>query len=505
MDFLEELLVALGFEYDPKELDEFRNDVKSTTDLISGLVKFAAGGAAALTALTVTTTAASDAQGKLGEEIGETAGQIDALQQALVLSGGSAEGMSSSLKTLSIRASESARGVGGGVEAFGLLGISAVDTNGKIKRTSDLLLEVSGKLQGLDKARQIELADKLGLGESIRLLQQGPAAIQRYISEIEAIGVTTQEDARLSAEFADSLTMVWQVIKQISRVIVRSLAPAMKSINEALVDWWKANREIIELNMPKWIDMATKAIKILSTAIVVFLGLKILTHLSALIALFRSASLAALVFNGIMLALPVLISAAIASVIALMEDAKTLFEGGDSLLGKMMEDFPEYRDLIISVASAFATLGDMVAMSFKGLNDLIGLFKNSTFEDFKEFIGNLPGFIGSLIGIEETPVKVGVEYEPSTLDNIRDFIFGGGPEQMGVIGSSPITPISPSQLQPINNQNNQSNVNSTNSTTSVDTMNINIQSNNADPKDVANSVYNKFQQSIQDVETSVDI
>lgn len=76
---------------------------------------------------------------------------------------------------------------------------------------------------------------------------------------------------------------------------------------------------------------------------------------------------------------------------------------------------------------------------------------------------------------------------------------------MGVIGSSPITPISPSQLQPINNQNNQSNVNSTNSTTSVDTMNINIQSNNADPKDVANSVYNKFQQSIQDVETSVDI
>ncbi len=222
MALIDELLVGLGFEYDPKEMNEFKEDVSKTTGVIKNLARMAVVGAAAITGLAVASTRASDEQGKLADEIGDSVENIDALQFALERSGGSADGMTSSLRSLSIRAAEAARGVGSGVEAFGLLGISATNSNGDLKKSSDLMLEVSQRFQGLNKSQQIDLADKLGLSDSIRLLQQGPAAIRELTDEARALGVTTAEDAAAAAEFQDGLTNIWKIVKQVSRVLARS-------------------------------------------------------------------------------------------------------------------------------------------------------------------------------------------------------------------------------------------------------------------------------------------
>jgi hypothetical protein len=122
---LDELLVELGFDYDPEEMKDFKEDIEKSVKLLKGLATAAVAGAAAITGLTVASTRASDEQGKLAEEIGDTVEMISALQFAQKRAGGTTEEMTSSLRDFSIRAAEAARGTGSALEAFGMLGISA--------------------------------------------------------------------------------------------------------------------------------------------------------------------------------------------------------------------------------------------------------------------------------------------------------------------------------------------------------------------------------------------
>ena len=460
MGLIDELLVGLGFEYDPKEMGQFKEDVSKTTSVIKSLTKAAVAGAAAITGLVVSSTAASDEQGKLASEIGETVEEVDALQHALTISGGSADGMSNSLRSLSIKAAEAARGVGSGVEAFGLLGINATDANGEIKQSSQLMSEISGEFQNLSKAKQIELSDKLGIKDSILLLQQGPKAIRELTDEAKLLGVTTGEDASIAADFQDSLTNLWRIVKQVSRTLTRQFVPVIQKITDGFIDWWKANRQIIEQNLPEWIDKATVAFKLLLVATGAWLAMRLVGHLTALITLFKGLSISALAANAAALLLPALIGAGVAALALLAEDAKVFFEGGDSFIGDMIEKFPQWANEIRVVAAIFATMADLTTMIFDGWSKIIDLFGGLSLEGLKDFGKNLPGFVGDITGL-------------STV--------GGG----GLI---------PELGQSISNK----------ASTAIDKMEIIVQGGADTAENIANAVLNVFQQTSQDLNTAVD-
>lgn len=460
MALIDELLVGLGFEYDPSEMKQFNEDVGKTVNTLKSLTKVAIAGAAAITALTVSSTKASDEQGKLADEIGDTVENIDALQFAAQRSGGTADGMSNSLRNLAIRASEASRGVGSGVEAFGLLGISATDSNGKLKSTTNLLLEISKEFENLDSAKQIELADKLGVRDSIRLLQQGKASIADLVSEAQLLGVTTEEDAAIAAEFQDSLTNLWQIVKQVSRTLSKVFAPILNEIVTAFTDWWKINREIIEQKLPEWIEKFTMAMKLLTIAVGGFLAFRLASHLLTLITLLKGVTASTLAMNAAAFLLPALIAAAAVAFVALVEDAKVFFEGGESFIGDMIEKYPEWADEIRVIASIFATIAELTGMIFDGWNAIIDLFKNFSFEGFKDVLGNLPGFLGDVTGL-------------ATAD-------GGG--------------LIPELGQSISNT----------ASTAIDKMEIIVQGGADTAENIANAVLNVFQQTSQDLNTAVD-
>jgi hypothetical protein len=465
MALIDELLVGLGFEYDPKEMKQFKDDVGKTTGVIKGLAKAAIAGAVGITGLTIASTRASDEQGKLADEIGDTVENIDALQFALERSGGSADSMAESLRNIAIRASEAARGTGSGVEAFGLLGISASDSNGNLKKASDLMLEVSQRFSGLSKTKQIELADKLGIKDSIRLLQQGPDAIRELTEEAMALGVTTAEDAKLAAEFQDSLTDLWKITKQITRILLREFVPIMRKMADSFTEWWKVNRQLIEQNLPDWIDKATMAIKLLVIATGAWIAMRLVTHIMALVAMFKALSVAAMIANVSALLLPILIASAIAALGLLAEDAKVFFEGGDSFIGDMIEKYPKWNSALTTTAAIFATLSDLTTMIFDGWTGIIDLFRGASIGKFLDLFnpsksGSLAGFLGDLTGLYT--------------------VEGGGliPE----IGNS------------ISNA----------SSTAVDKVEIIIQGGADTAENIASAVMNVFQQTSQDLNTAVD-
>lgn len=461
MTLIDELLVGLGFEYDPKEMKQFKDDVGKTVNVVKSLTKAAITGAVAITGMTVASAKASDVQGKLAGEIGETVENVDALQFAAQIAGGTADGMATSLRNLSSRASEASRGVGSGLEVFGMLGIQVTDLNGKLKPTSELLLEVSDQFQNFSKAQQIEFAEKLGMSDSILLLQQGKVSISELIAEAEALGTTTAEDAALAADFNDSLTKVWQVIKSMTRTLVRELIPVMKEGNDEFVEWWKINKDLIKQQLPVWLDKITKGFKLFTIAVAGFLAFKIVGHIITLISLMKGLTVATLAANAAAILLPALIAAFAVAFIALVEDAKVFFEGGESFIGDMIKKFPAWTSEIQTAASVLGTVADLTTMIFDGWSAIFDLFKSDvTFDDFKEVLGNIPGFLGDVTGL-------------STVD-------GGGiiPE----IGSS------------ISNA----------SSTVVDKLEIIVQGGADTADNIANAVLNVFEQTSQDLNSAVD-
>tara|TARA_R110000822_G_scaffold84867_3_gene199028 strand:- start:9922 stop:11310 length:1389 start_codon:yes stop_codon:yes gene_type:complete len=462
MAILDELLVGLGFDYDPEDMKKFKKDITRTTGIIKKLSKHALVAASSLLVFQVATNKATDEQGKLSDEIGETIGMIDALQFATQIAGGSAQGMAESLRSLATKAGEAARGVGAGVEIFGLLGLSAIDANGEIKKASDILLEVSKRFKGLEKSRQVDLAEKLGLRDSIRLLQLGPQAIKDLVKEAKLLGVTTSKDAGVSAEFNDSLVRIWETIKQVSRVITRSLSPAMTEMNEKISTWWKENRKVIEQKLPEWIEKATTAMKLLVLATGFWISMKMVGHLISLITLFRSLSIAVLLANASVLLLPALITAAALALAGIAQDAKVFFEGGDSLFGSLIEKFPKFKNELQSVAAVFATLSDLTIMIFDGWGKIFDLFKTDiSVKGINDTLGNIPGFLGDVSGL---------------------YTVGGG----GAI---------PELGQSI----------SKTASTTIDKVEIFVQGGVDTAENIANSVFDKFKQTAQDLRSAVDL
>lgn len=460
MAVIDELLVGLGFEYDPKDAKKFKDDVGKTVNVVKQLAKAAVAGATAITAMTVASARASDEQGKLADEIGETVENIGALQFAQQIAGGTAEGMANSLRELSLRASEAARGTGTAVEAFGLLGISATGANGEIKPASDLMKEISGTFQGLGRARQIELADKLGLRDSIRLLQLGPKAIEDLNQKARELGVTTGEDAALSASFNDSLVEMWAVIKQVSRVMTRSFAPVLEDIVDGFTEWWMVNKDLIEQNIPKWVDSLTKAINLMTIAFGAWLAMRILTHVMTLITLMKGLTVATLAANAAFFLLPLLLGALALAFVALVEDAKVFFEGGESFIGDMLKKYPQWIDEINTVASVLATVYDLTIDIFDGWSKIFDLFDGTAWEDIKEVFSNIPGFLGDVTGLNTV-------------------------EGTGLI---------PETQEAASSAYN----------TAVEKIDIIVQGGADTAENIANRVYEVFQQTYQDLNSAVD-
>lgn len=111
-------------------------------------------------------------------------------------------------KELSLRADELiATGVGPAAEAFGRLGFRAEDLKKKLKDPSALMLEIMKRMEGMDKAAQIRIADELfgGTGgeQFVQLLGKGEGALQDTIDRAHEVGAVLDDEMIAKAQDLD--------------------------------------------------------------------------------------------------------------------------------------------------------------------------------------------------------------------------------------------------------------------------------------------------------------
>lgn len=532
---LDELLIGLGFDYDQKDLDKFKKGVDDSINLAKKFVKAVTGMAVSLTALTVASTAASDEQGKLAFDIGSTVEEIDALQFANRRAGGSADGMAASLKTLAVRASEASRGLGAGVEALGLLGVDPNDANGKLKSTTKLFSEISDGLKRFEKGTQIEIAEKLGLGGSLRTLQLGSSEIKKLTDEARKFGVTTKEDAFISMQFQDSLVDIWQIMKQISRVLSRTLAPLLKKANNEIAEFWKNNRKLIEQDIPKYLKEASKWVKILGFAFGVLVGAKMIAGLFLFVKSIKAISIWSAIANASIAAIPTLIVLLVAAIGLLAIEANNFFKGTDNIFSRLIEKFPKMRDGIAQVAvffkAAFETMSDLfdiflavfgdsdeawekLSVKFgkyqvfldtarKTLQDIVNLIKKIAKGDVLEAVEEVRERFKKSIGLDKKSIDKGVEDIKSgkVLTNAVGFMGGLQSKSLHMSKEDIASMVRSANIQLESNKSGGS------KTTVNNNVNITVKESK-DPKATAEAVKNAFEnkmtQATKDLKSPVD-
>ncbi len=149
---------------------------------------------------------------ELGDEAKRAGMQIEAFQEWKFVADQNRIGidaLTDGFKELSLRADELiVTGKGSAAEAFQRLGIEAGDLKAKLKDPSALMVELIKRMEGLDKAAQIRIADELfgGTGgeQFVQLLERGADGISAQINRARDLGLVMDAGAVKKATELDA-------------------------------------------------------------------------------------------------------------------------------------------------------------------------------------------------------------------------------------------------------------------------------------------------------------
>lgn len=436
MAVIDSLVAKLSFDFDDKALETFNKGMADASKAIAVVAAGAVAKGTAIFAFTSKIAEQNDELGKTAQIIGITSQALTDLDFVAQLGGSSIESMNSSLENLSKISSEAARGIGSGVEAFGLLGVSTTDALGNIKNADDLLLDVADAVSQLDsQSQKLELLNKLGISSDLLLtLDQGSAAIRAQRKEVEELGFVLDKDATAAAaSFNDEMLRVGTVVKGVASSVGTKLMKQITPMIKLFLDWFKANKEIIKQNLTAFFEKLTKIVNTL-----VNIGVRVYNVINTVAQAFGGwanaigvVSAALLALNIRILLIPGLILAAGAAIFLLIEDLVAFANGADSQIGALAEKFPIIGKAAEALIDTFKMVRDGWGLIFSdgeaALEGLMLLFQDLGAVIFNHMTGPIQDAINLLNKIPGVDIQNITAVQTGALASFTGGIFGGGP------------------------------------------------------------------------------
>lgn len=414
---IEDFFVALGFQIDSQDLDAFQEQVEQANTTLATLGAATVATAGSIFAFVSEVTGGID---DLADFAAVNIESIEALQElgfAAQANGSSLDAVKNSVASLNGTIGEAALGIGKGAAIFEKLGLSAKDSNGQVKSASALLEEVADRFVGLSREEKIALAEKLGIDSSlIPLLSQGRDAVAALRSEARELGVVTQEEADISGQLGDAMDRLEFLALSLSRTIAVALTPAIAETVTSVKEFILRNKEAINTGVTTFVKVLTTVLGVLwaivyragqaftflaktlldnkvvlyalGAAAAGFVALNLGRSIIGLAAAFRTAATATWSFSLPLIAIPLLIGAIAIAIGLLVDDFLTFKEGGESVIGDLVNAFPALGAIIKSVEDAFA------------------VFSNFWLQQGEELSGSLGELLGALGRLAATLLEV---------------------------------------------------------------------------------------------------
>ena len=383
---------------------------------------------------------------------------LQLLSNAVRRYGGTAEGVAGSIENLRNQYQQLRMGQGGGAleQAAFKYGVS-ISSN-----PEQMLMNIAKRMEGLKSdAAKWDLANTLGLDEgTTRLVMQGTKALTEELKRAQKYKLYTKEDIERMREYRQISLDIRMGIDSIFASIARMLLPVIEKVSKVI-------RKVTD-----WLVEHEGAVKIVATIVIVTAAV---LSLKSAVALLTAATA---FFGKTLLGTPIgWIIAGITALIVVINDLIVFMQGGESIIGAILEKMGVDTDKLRNNIKEFFT-------SIKNwVKEVIEWFKNfgNEFSEIankvKDFWDSIPEPIKKMIGMLNpvtgayTVISTGKEIIEKAQNNKLSPVPAGAQSAYYSTESRNYNNSLESN-RILNNQNNSKNIN-------IHTMNINAQANNS--------------------------
>lgn len=237
------------------KLDGFKNQLNTVNSTIKGVGESVLGLAKSVIAFEILSSSVeklkasfdfADSLNDLSEQFGIAVKELSELDGLAKLNGTSFETLQKVYSKLSENISDANAGSEDAIKKFKALGISVKDTEGKIKSTSDVFLEIADVFKNAEAdptkmATALDLLGKAGR-ELIPLLNKGKDGIEEIKRELNDLGLVIRDEVSGSiAPLGDSFDKLALKSKASFANLAATFAPALSSLIELGLKEFKIN------------------------------------------------------------------------------------------------------------------------------------------------------------------------------------------------------------------------------------------------------------------------
>lgn len=226
--------LAVKIVGDSSNLDKSLNTSQANIKKF-GLAAAAAVGAAAVTlgVMVRRTINAMDEMSKASQRIGVSVENLSALKFQADFAGVSMQQLEGSILRLSRTMAQANDGNKEARDIFERLGITTTDTNGKLRDTHEVMLDVADAFQKLESgAQKTALAQQLFRNTSIvGILNEGSEGMKRSAERAQELGVVmSTEMAQAAEQFNDNITASTKHLESFTLFIANKTLPTLNSL-----------------------------------------------------------------------------------------------------------------------------------------------------------------------------------------------------------------------------------------------------------------------------------
>lgn len=429
----------------------------------------------------ISTATEMDALANSAAAVGASAAGMARLAYATDLAGVNASEMDSALKGVRQSAAQAAAGIGAGVKAWRMIGISTRDENGNLKDTTRLIDELGAKFATMDEGRAQALGKMLKMTPAvIGALRNGMMEYGREFDAALGSMTPTFDEAVKAAQRLHSaqsrlvriMSLLWQgIASRFFGPFERAfdvIRTAIINNQAALVRFGSAVLQPLALalsGVAESVSIVSNALSVLTSA---FDALGPVAQ-SAVQTLLWGAAAYLLVLKRITVAQItaaltnpfVRIGAVIAGVLLLLDDFAVYMRGGKSYInwGPVADFVKKVRDFGAEVVNWFKALPDKISEAFKSFSDKLKAmwtdvvnWLSSKWDAFiKTVTGWMPDALKKQLGIKvEGDAAPAPEFKAASATPAVTQVLNTDPQRQaiirqagGVVPAAPAAPVAP--------------------------------------------------------------
>ncbi|HAW1738199.1 TPA: hypothetical protein JLN31_000902 [Escherichia coli] len=315
------------------------------------------------------------------ETVGVNISQYDALSRSFQTLGVDADGFRDSMIDLNEAMGEAASDAKSGkAESFKTFGVSLKDAQGNIKSADQALLELAGSMEKMDKQQATFQIKQLGITDNavIAAMLKGQKALERQIDLQKSLGVLNEKDVEQLKRFKQAQNELSAIFSRFSDVLAMTAVPALELIIDVTKDVIKWGREHKGFLIGFFGALAGVAIPMLTSAL---------------------WGMATAAWAAIAPFIP-FIAAAVALGLVI-DDLWTYFNGGESVIGDLVQRFPVLGEVLENVKESFLSAWEALKLLFSdpsAFMDVLVSELQASWDEIVSGVVNAGNAIGEAIG-----------------------------------------------------------------------------------------------------------